>query len=357
MKASGNRYASLDGFRAVSIFLVILSHITSPAIWSITKHLWRLQLGNLGVRIFFVISGFLITSILLAEKEASGRISLRNFYIRRIFRIAPAYYAMLFAVALLIPLGLVTVGYRDLPPVFLYISNYSHTSFSLGHTWSLAVEEQFYILWPCALVYLGAKRGAACAAVFLLIAPLLRVADQFIAWDNARFAFETVGDALATGCLLALFRRRLWSSERYRVLLSSNWFPLFPLAIVIALAAERHELIRNIIGLSVLNVTIAISLDRYMRFPEDAFGRFLNRAPVAWIGTLSYSIYLWQQLFLREDHQFAFPLNIAGAFAAALASYYLIEQPFLRMRTGFLNPENLAIGLPDRCAPITGGGA
>lgn len=292
-------------------------------------------MGNCGVRIFFVISGFLITSLLLAEKAKTGRISLRDFYIRRVFRIVPAYYAFLLVVAVLMPFKLVDVDYRDLLAAVLYVSNYWSRLSSLGHTWSLSVEEQFYLLWPCALVLLGGRRGMHCAVAVLVLTPILRAADLVLNWDDFNRSFETVADALATGCLLALIREQLWSNETYRRLLHSKWFWLFPAVLFLALARNPKIMWIAAVGLSLLNIGIAITLDRYMRFPVGPIGRFLNAKPVVWVGTLSYSIYLWHRLFILPEgmeHQLAFPLNVVCTMLVAMASFYLIEKPFLSMR-------------------------
>ena len=141
------RIPSLDGLRAVSIALVISWHSGFLGFG-----LRRLDYGNLGVRIFFLISGFLITAILLEELTSAGRIDLRSFYVRRVARIIPAYWCFLATVALLVPTGLVAARYSEFIAALLYYSNYVHVGLALVATWSLSVEEQFYLLWPITLV-------------------------------------------------------------------------------------------------------------------------------------------------------------------------------------------------------------
>src|SRR5579859_824532 len=116
-----DRIPSLDGARAVSISLVIAGHVLT---WSSLPFLWRVHLGALGVRTFFVISGFIITTLLLDELRSAGRINIKAFYVRRAARILPAYWLFLAIVVLLIPTGLVPAHYSDLPPAFAYFSNY-----------------------------------------------------------------------------------------------------------------------------------------------------------------------------------------------------------------------------------------
>jgi peptidoglycan/LPS O-acetylase OafA/YrhL len=337
VKNTAARFASLDGLRAVSILLVVVSHLyASPVAYSLTRHLDRWDIGNLGVRVFFVISGFLITSLLLDEKAKTGHISLRGFYIRRFFRIAPVYYLYLLVVALLVPFGFANASPQDLTAAFLYLSNYWSPHWSVGHTWSLAVEEQFYLLWPCALVFLGNRRSRNCALAFLLVVPILRTTELVLHWDKANRTFEAVADALATGCLLALCREQLWSIDIYRRVLQSRWFWVLPVVLFVVLARSPKLIWNAAVGLAVLNIGIAMVLDRYMRIPDGPVGRFLNARPIVWIGTLSYSIYLWHILFILNEgmpHQWVFPLNVVCALLAAIASYYLVERPFLSLRT------------------------
>ena len=155
---------ALDGIRCVAISLVVLAHAAG------TRNFTGLEvalepLGNLGVRIFFVLSGFLISTLLFSELDARGSISLKGFYTRRFFRIFPAYYSFLFVIALLSAGGFVALHDNDLLHAFSYTSDYyRERSWLVGHTWSLSVEEQFYLLWPLVIVLAGregALRGAA----------------------------------------------------------------------------------------------------------------------------------------------------------------------------------------------------
>jgi len=336
MKYKSRRFASLDGFRAISVLLVVLSHAESPIVRGVTAHLWRWDMGNIGVRTFFLISGFLITSLLLLENEATGAISLPRFYFRRILRILPAYSAFLLAIAAFIFFGITAASYWDLLPPLLYVSNYWPTPLIVGHTWSLSVEEQFYLIWPCTLVFLGVRRATYGALALFALAPMLRVLDHMFAWDNPRYAFETVADSLATGCLLALCRSFLWSLLPYRRLLHSRWFFTLPLLLIIAIGVQLPVLLWNAVGITTLNVGIAVCLDRYMRLHHGPVGRVLNWQPIVWIGTLSYSIYLWQQPFLLSPRlQLSFPLAMVCILLVASASYYIVERPFLRLKDSF----------------------
>lgn len=331
------RLPSLDGARATAILLVIAAHLTEEHPLPV---LWRVDYGNLGVRVFFVISGFIITTLLLRERELTGGIDLKDFYFRRLFRIVPAYYAFVAIIVLLIPTGRVPAQYSELPAVLLYYSNYQIAHGSLGHSWSLSVEEQFYLLWPTTLLLLGLRKSVLACGLLLITAPAFRALSELHLWPTyPKFAFESACDALAAGCLLATLRSQLWAIAAYRRVVSSPFVAALPLAALLLMALEPGVIFRDLVGYPILNLGIAMMLDRYTRFPLSPVGRLLNLRPVVWIGALSYSLYLWQQLFtFRWGQQLlafdAYPVTarLACTFACAAASFYLIEQPFLQLR-------------------------
>jgi peptidoglycan/LPS O-acetylase OafA/YrhL len=336
-----SRLPSLDGLRALSIALVIAGHLTVshtlPAwLQRPSAYLWRLDPGNLGVRIFFVISGYLITGLLIAEHQASGSISLSRFYLRRTARIMPAFYVFLTAMAIAAGLNLIHIPSSALLHAGTYTSNYVHTAWSVGHSWSLSVEEQFYLLWPGLLVLLGLRRGFGVALLVLALSPLLRLTAVLQGnWpDNPRYAFECVADALATGCLLAWGRGKLWEWRPYRRLLESRGMVIWPL-LVLVIAGAMVKIPRPaeaLVGITLLNLAIAVGVDWVIRFPTSYLGTLLNAPAVAFVGVMSYSLYLWQQPFLSPYNRVRFPLNLVGIALAALGSYFLVERPVLRLR-------------------------
>lgn len=339
---AASRIASLDGARAVSIGLVLLSHLRIlrhfPIVWRLAdQHFFAygryLDLGNLGVRVFFVISGFLITYLLLEEQRRTGSISLRRFYARRMLRIVPAYWIFLAVIAILIPLGIASASWGQLTSSFLYISDYRIPRGSLTHTWSLSVEEQFYLLWPTVLVLCGSRRAyRACIAV-LLAAPVFRVlSDLGISPTSSKFSFDCTSDALAIGCLLALSRERLWSLARYRRLVSSPAVFLVPVAALPLMSGFVPFYVRDVVGIPLLSAGVAMVLDRCMRYPVGLVGKFLNLRVMVWLGTLSYSLYLWQQLWAFGDFRLGTISRLAAMLACACLSYYFIERPLLGLR-------------------------
>lgn len=329
------RIPALDGIRAVSISLVIVAHALGTGVLPMSKRGGGLA-ADLGVRTFFVLSGFLITTLLLRELERNNRISLWGFYVRRAFRIFPAFYTYLFVVGVLALIGPLELFKHDLLAAASYTTNF-HTerSWWTGHLWSLAVEEQFYVVWPLALVVLGLFRAWWFALAAIIAAPLLRVALWYgmpAHRDLADQAFPCVFDALAAGCMLAFLAPQLANSQRAARLFDSRWFWLVPAIGVLALLA-RNPLIRYGVAMTVANLVIAAVVLRCVARPQSRVTRVLERRGFVWLGGLSYSLYLWQQLFLNRHsalwpHQF--PINIGLALLAACGCHYLIEKPLLR---------------------------
>ena len=336
------RIPSLDGMRAISILFVLFGHLIGTRNFVSTETWTGLAFGDLshlGVRVFFVISGFLITSLLLKEIERTRRVNLWAFYQRRMYRIFPAFYSYLAVVFLASVFGLIHIPWTDALLAVTYTINYAPTrAWYVGHTWSLSVEEQFYLLWPATLWLAGVRRGVVAAAGMVLIAPFIRIAWYYLLPGHTKLigeAFPTIADSIAVGCVLAGIRP--WISEKpfYGWLMRTPWFALVPLAAFAVNTQAHHAKAFWLVGETVINVAIVLTVDRCIRSPNDLVGKILNSRGLSFTGVLSYSLYLWQQPFLdRESDAFfcRFPQNIACAVAAALVSYYLIEKPALRLR-------------------------
>lgn len=336
------RIPSLDGLRALSLSLVVLGHLGGtqgfPRVFDIFE-----KYANLGVRVFFVISGYLITTLLMDEYAKYGRISLKGFYTRRAFRILPAAYAYIILIAV--------VYWHDLSltqiyAAFLYLSSNIDNPWVLGHLWSLSVEEQFYIVWPLAVV-VGLKYGGMRLAKWFAFAgvvgaPLIHATFWYFGWKDNGHYLITVGDSLAMGCWLAF----IWNSlQRFDRLLLSSLFALLMLVplIWLPLLTGQHGALSKLIhgaGFSVMHGCVALLLYHVVKRRYRA----LNTPAIVWIGMLSYSIYLWQMPFLNRGSTVwwaAFPANLILAFFAGLISYYAIERPFLRLRYRITGKNNV----------------
>lgn len=346
---SGHRIPSLDGFRAISILMVLYGHLVGTRNFptAVVRPFDRSlgDLGHLGVLVFFVISGFLITTLLMGEQEKTGTISLKQFYLRRALRIFPAFYVLLLALVTATLLGWIHLTGRDFAFAMTYTVNYyPNHPWQIGHLWSLSIEEQFYLLWPLALLVLRKRRAVILAVAAIFAAPLLRFAIReytFHVNPDTALAdmpiFPAMFDYIATGCALALLRPWLLTQAWYLRLIASRGL-LLAVPLVFLINRLDGYTLAMLFGSPILNICVALMIEACTRHDRTLFGRFLNWKPIAALGVLSYSLYLWQQPFL-DRHASAwvntFPQNLAFAFAAALLSYFLIERAFLGLRNRF----------------------
>lgn len=348
------RLPGLDGMRAISIALVLLTHCWSTL--PLPRRVARVAViylanGGLGVNVFFVLSGFLITYLLRREYQKNGRISLRGFYARRVLRIFPALYTYLLTIAILSAVGVIHTTHGDLLCASTFLINYGllvHRATNadywfVGHFWTLSLEEQFYLLWPLIVVLSGVRRAWKVALVIVLACPFIRTASYFL-WPASRdylgMMLHCASDAIMMGCLAALLadRRAIQAAVR------SRWAPyaamgaaLFVLVPSAWLAARLRGSYSITVGITINSALIAFCILFVTGHGQSRGVRVLEWPILRRIGVLSYSLYLWQQLFLgHADWRWAvFPVNLAACFAAALASNVLIEQPFLRLRGRF----------------------
>jgi peptidoglycan/LPS O-acetylase OafA/YrhL len=313
------RIPSLDGLRAISISLVVVGHWAELTYHSDVAGAF----ANLGVRIFFIISGYLITKLLLAERAKTATIRLREFYIRRAYRILPA------ALAFMLPVFAIfwyDLRWYHMAAAALYLANFDFAHpWYLGHLWSLSVEEQFYFLWPGVLKKWYRNRAAILLGV-IAFAPLYRVVCHFLQLHGrADETFPAVADILAIGCLLAIFEDRVPRiRSSFAVLLV---FPVILVPTYLGVLRFHTTGILLVFFWPVLHVSIAGLLLHVVRNPYW----ILNCGPVKWLGGISYSLYLWQQLFVFGKQPRPWYLA-AIAIALAAASYYCVEQPLLRLR-------------------------
>jgi peptidoglycan/LPS O-acetylase OafA/YrhL len=314
------RIPSLDGLRAISIVMVMLGHLVKWKHVSIpVVHAY----GALGVHVFFVLSGYLITNLLLEEHERSSSISLRNFYMRRAFRIFPAAFVFL---AVVVGLYWREMSWTHVAAAVFYVANMDVTRpWIFGHLWSLSIEEQFYLLWPFTLKRLYRYRVAILICVFIAT-PVFRTLMYALKSRGALAgSLPSVADQLAIGCLLAIFAKRLpripaWVA--FVMTLAAVLIPWYP-----ATTPTRTVFMLFILR-PLLHVSIAGIVLHVIQVPYIA----LNWGPVAWLGKISYSLYLWQELFCSNANLHYGYVLVLPAVGCACLSYYLVEQPMLRVR-------------------------
>ncbi|ADP80459.1 acyltransferase family protein [Pseudofrankia inefficax] len=378
----GGYNPALDGVRALAVLAVLVFHMDS------------LRGGYLGVDVFFVLSGFLITGQLLAEWDRTGAVSLTRFYLRRAYRLLPAFWLLaLVGFASVVVLGMGTDGERSefldsLASSMLYLNNYFQVARQstgagwLGHTWSLSLEEQFYLLWPLLLIALCRRPWFARRLPLVLLGGVAAV----LVWRNvliafgasgtrAYFALDTRADALLVGCALAAWlraarggvdgggraaltwRRRL---ARVRAVLPVVGPVALALLAVAALTAPSGwgprptSLSRG--GFTVVALlagVVVLALEQGLT--TSWLFRALAARPLAWLGKISYGFYLWHFPVVAHwgDNLTGslgrWPAILAVAaisVALAAASYYLVERPIQRRRRAASRPDR--VSPPDR---------
>ncbi len=294
---------ALDGLRGVAILLVVGKHAFD----------WPKE-GGLGVDLFFVLSGFLITSLLLEEQSRRGRVSLRQFYRRRALRLFPALFAMLLAylavkavegdLATALQPVAIAVGYA----ANLVLANGSSMPASLNHLWSLAQEEQFYLLWPPILLIAIRYRARwlaklTIAAIVIVAFERARLAGGGASLDRVYFAPDTHAEPLLVGSLFGI-----WQAGGLPMLLAAG------LAAIVVLSAARDE---------------------------TGIARLLRARPLVSLGRISYGLYLWHVPLLAAFGAAALAggalrslTAVAVSIAIAVVSYHYVERPFLRRKYG-----------------------
>lgn len=336
---SERRIPSLDGLRAFSITLVILSHLVK---WKHISLALAGSYGDLGVHIFFVLSGYLITNLLLREYQKTSTISLRDFYMRRAFRIFPA--ALVFLVVA------IAIFWREIrwfhaAAALFYVANMDISRpWMFGHLWSLSIEEQFYLLWPFALKRWHSRQTAILVGVSLFTPVFIAALHAFHLQNGLTGSLPVFEDQLAIGCLLAIFAPRFPRIPAYLAfvmvvaMVLSPWFPATSAA-------------RTLFSLFVLQPLVNISIAGVVLHVIQRPYWILNCGPVVWLGKVSYSLYLWQELFCSNPKlQFGYILAVPALACAAL-SYYLVEQPMLRLRDRLSKRRGLAVNLADEKSP------
>jgi len=333
---------TLDGWRAIAILSVIFYHDSVHALGFANTHFFYLY-GYNGVNIFFAISGILICSRLLDEEAIFGRIHLRSFYIRRAFRILPPALLYLGTIAILMKLGVILVSYRELLASIFFYRNYSRllgfvggaTGWYTGHFWSLALEEQFYFFLPALLFFTPRKYRAWVLAFLAFLIFIHRIfALHSRPWTLVQFHTELRIDALLVPALFAV----LASNARSRQILQQTlriWPVLLIQAICIFPFGEGTAWHVTAVTWAMPCIVLGSVLNA-----GGIFGVILEFSVLRYIGRISYSLYLWQQLFFTDHfgppgHPLglveSWPLRLVLMFACAIPSYHLLERPLARL--------------------------
>jgi peptidoglycan/LPS O-acetylase OafA/YrhL len=334
--------SGLDAVRALAICLVLINH------WILVDHVPRkgFGLGSTGVMIFFGLSGFLITSLLLKEYRRTGSISLSNFYRRRAYRIFPTFYCCWILTTAVEYLAH-QLDWKMAAAAFFYYMDYwrafdptdipSHMFVS----WSLAVEEKFYLLWPLLLLFLLRRRPTLIRTVlYIILGQWIYRAVLYLVFHvrllYLYYPFDMRVDALLAGCLLALLLERESTRLQCCRLLSWQWLSVLPpLALMCAAFATPSNQWAYLLVWSIEPLIVAAMLLQAIYWGSKSW-TICRSAMVRMMAHLSYALYLYHPLagkivYLLHIRHIGYS-TVALSFLMASASYYLIERPFMRIR-------------------------
>jgi peptidoglycan/LPS O-acetylase OafA/YrhL len=343
--------------RGVAVLVIVVHHSSALLTGSVDISRW-LSGAFLGVDIFFVLSGFLITSLLVQEQAGAGRVRVLRFYGRRALRLLPALYFLLLVHVAYVwltglprgPEGEAVLGaafyYKNWLGVFqpdVALLAPSHGAVGLVHLWSLSLEMQFYLLWPLVVIAaLTMSRKTSTAVATLVVLLVAVVVYRWILWDRAVLFFslyprtDTRADALIIGALLAVLWMRVELPRRY-----AAWFGLGAVVVMSAFIA-RIRLSDAFLwkgGLTIFAGAVAVALFAVLS-GESLLTRALRWRPLVAVGVVSYGVYLWHlpifDLVARygDDWPVVGRLVVAGGLTAAFTwlSWRVIERPFLRRK-------------------------
>lgn len=316
--------SGLDGVRAVAISAVVAYHATGlpPG-------------GMLGVDLFFVLSGFLITTLLLEELDGRGRVNIRGFYARRARRLLPALFVMLAGfLALAAARGVdglpdvARAGFYtgNLARAFVYPDPLAHSG--IRHLWSLAEEEQFYLVWPAVVLILKAARRPALwfAAIFVgLIAYRIAMIDLTpVSGLHLYYGPDMRSDGLAAGALLAIV------AQRRTLRVAEGLQPFLLIGVCAAFAIPETGFWWPAYGSPVFDLVAAGFVTAAVA--GGSLAEALSAGPLVWLGKRSYSLYLWHLPILWALPHSLWPAGVVLSVGAAALSYRFVEQPFRRRR-------------------------
>lgn len=346
-KAQYGYIPGLNGLRALSVLIVLIAHMG----------LEHIIPGGFGVTVFFFISGFLITRLLIAEHEAKGRITLKQFYIRRFIRLYPALLFMVFGTTI----AYIMLGWGGPKPLEFFSAVFYGTNFyQVGvrmvgdqpfmpwtHLWSLAVEEHFYLIFPAFLVMLSGHWSRILKGLMLVLLAVLLwrtfiYLQTSVQLENYTFMMtDTRIDSLIWGCVLSIMLHVQGSTKKLSSLMGFAPVIISLIAILMSFIirdeAFRYTVRFSLQGLALFTLFLNLFFWDKFRWAISV----LEWKPLAWFGTISYALYLWHvpiiDMCVRvfgegpKAYLMALPLSI---YAAAF-SYYIVEKRFLNLRKAF----------------------
>ncbi len=339
-------YPSLNGLRAISIIMVLIHHFILMYNGYFQNLLF---IGPLGVNVFFVISGFLITTLCIKEKVKTKKLSLRSFYFRRALRILPLAYLYIIVIVILNYIFNLDISAVSIFSSVFFVANLSYFKklkfdWGLAHYWSLSVEEQFYLFFPFFI-----KKNMGLFVTLLLficfaVPPLVYVQSISLNFNfgllSAALRYLTKFQGIAVGCLASVlffkgyFR---WGKINFIITLISI-FCMFYLKFEAAFSLTSCF---SNLAISIFTCFVVINNIQYQ---DNLVYKLLNLRILNLIGILSYSIYIWQQLFMSNDPKFVlskYPINLIFLIGVPLLSYFCYERFFLKFKSSYNRGDNI----------------
>jgi peptidoglycan/LPS O-acetylase OafA/YrhL len=345
-KISNNYLPYLDGLRGYAIILVILSHIG----------LGHIVPGGLGVTLFFFISGFLITKLLIKEIAETNKIDIKQFYLRRVVRLYPALLFMIFVSVIVMLIVKAPIHFKDILCALFYLTNYYELYFRpvnskdiniFGILWSLSIEEHFYIFFP-VLFYWLYKRNLSLITLLLFISIVVLLIRCYLLYTSTHIDFtineiyiatHTRIDSIIGGCIAALLIYK-YDNKKYLKLLHSYWSIIIGMIIIIFSLFFRNIMFRESIRYSIQSLAFLFIVPAIGVNAESPFlKRIFENKPIILIGRLSYSLYLfhWVAITLAGCYFAEFSVGwfvstMIVTVILTMFSYYLIERPLVSLR-------------------------
>jgi len=334
---------ALDMVRGIAAWTVVVGHTFGPP-----------ALGAMAVSVFFVLSGFLITWLLVQESDFTGKVSLRDFYIRRTLRIFPGFYVFWFICIFAALLRQVAIPWGEALSSFFYMADYytalhpTHIHQIMGITWSLGIEEKFYLLWPAifaafhrnpARLLKIAVGGISVIWMYRIIACLTLSLPS----DYLLYAFESRFDNILYGCALALALKLIKIEPLLAVADRIKIFPLLIAGALVELAllgARLGPTFRYVLGMTLTAVLVVLMLIQLVFLGALRRWKWVDHPLLRFFGRISYSLYLYHIVVISAvQHylpglslRFAYPLIYGGSAAVAYTSYRVVEKPFLSLK-------------------------